>query len=422
MTDTRPRGLDRERLALEVRRARRPSLGLLLLIGISIASGLIILANNGIKLPWEDTYTTQVAIDDVSGLVSGAHEIRLKGVEVGRVRGIRTKGGRAIVTVSMDGKYAPLYRDARLRLRPQTPLQDLFLNIEDRGTPQAGALGEHDVLQAERTRSPVAIGRVLNVFNADTRVRLEQAIDELGRGLPDHGRDLRATLAELAPFLQAAQRLTRETAIRRRQTSRLIHNFRLMTSELANRDGALRGLVRGGADSLGEVGSVDSSLERVIADLPPTMRRVRSSFATVRAAADELDPAFAALEPTARAMPAGFRALRSFGAAAEPSFKALRRPLPRLNALVRQLRPTARGLAVSFARLRPLTPRLDRITRKVKPCERALAKFFQNTISLAKFYDDKAAIFRGQTVLAGGGSPQPNQLAGPSCVLGGPGG
>jgi ABC-type transporter Mla subunit MlaD len=418
--DGRPRGLDTERLKLEVRRARKPFLALVVLAAVSAGCAAVILKNIGVQLPWSDTYTARVAVDDVSGLVPHAHQVRLSGVEVGRVSEIGVKRGRAIVKIRMDGRYAPLYRDARLRLRPETPLEDFYLNIEDRGTRSAGALGEDDVLSAERTRTPVDIGRVLNVFNADTRLRLEQAIDEYGRGLPDRGRELRATLVELAPFLDAAARLTRETAIRRRRTRRLVHNFRLMTEELARRDTALTRLVGGGAQSLTELGSVDASLERVLAELPPTMRRLQTSFSTLRAAADELDPAFDALRPAARAMPEGLGALRRFSLSAEPSFAALRRPLRDLNRLVRPLRPTAAGLAHAFDELQPLAPRLDRITRKVKPCARPLQKFFHNTISLTKFYDRRAVILRGQTVLAGGPTPQPNQALAPSCVPGGP--
>lgn len=418
--DGRASFLDRERVALEIRRAGKPIIALVVLIVLAVGSGLVILRNNGVKLPWEETYTTQVAVDDVSGLVPKAHDVRLKGVEVGRVGAIDVEGGRAVVTLTMDGEYGPLYRDARLRVRPDTPLDDFYVNIEDRGTPATGELGEDDVLRAERTRTPVDVGRVLNTFNADTRTRLEQAIDELGRGLPDRGRELRATLVELAPFLRAAQRLTRETATRRVRTRRLVHNFRLMTEELARRDTDVRRLVGGGAATLTELGSVDAPLERVIADLPPTMRRLQSSFSTLRVTADELDPAFDALRPTARAMPAGFRALRAFGRSAEPSFRSLRRPLPELERLVRSLRPTARGLASAFDRLQPLSPRLDRIVRLVKPCDRELAKFFHNTVSLAKFSDKRATIFRGQTVSAGGSADQPNQIAGPSCAPGGP--
>src|SRR5439155_11521728 len=138
----------------------------------------------------------------------------------------------------------------------------------------------------------------------------------------------------LAPFLRQARRLSREFAARQEQTRRLVHNFRLMTEELGRRDGDVRLLVAGGAKSLSRVGSVDDQLERVIAQLPPTMRQLDESFGSLRAAADQLDPAFDALQPTARAMPAGLGALRSVSRAAMPAFAELRRPPPALTALV----------------------------------------------------------------------------------------
>jgi len=413
-------GLDRQRLALEVRRAGKPFIAVIALAIVAVISTGIILANIGVKLPWAGAYKTRVAVDDVSGVVPKKHTVRLAGLEVGRIEKVSLEGGRAILTISMDPDRAPLYRDAQLRLRPETPLEDIFLNVESRGTPGAGELGEKDVLGSERTRTPVDVGRVLNVFNADTRVRLEQSIDELGRGLDDGGRDLRRALVELAPFLRAAQRITRVTALRRTRTRRLVHNFRLMTEELASRETDLRGLVRGGAASLTELARNAEALKATISGLPPTMRQARSSFAALRQTTDELDPAFAELRPSARALPKGLAGLERFTREARPTFTALRRPLPELDGLVRALVPTSAGLERSFDRLEPVPARLNTITARITPCERVLAKFFQNTISLTKFSDNRATIVRGQTVFAGGGSDTANQTRARSCAPGGP--
>jgi phospholipid/cholesterol/gamma-HCH transport system substrate-binding protein len=412
--------INRQRLALEVRRAGKPFIAVIALAIAAVISTAIILANIGVRLPWAGAYMTRVAVDDVSGVVAKKHDVRLAGLEVGRIEKVSLERGRAILTISMDPEHAPLYRDARLRLRPETPLEDIFLNVESRGTRGAGRLGERDVLSTERTRTPVDIGRVLNVFNADTRVRVEQGIDELGRGLDDGGRDLRRALVELAPFLEAARRISKVTAVRRQRTRRLVHNFRLMTEELARRETDLRRLVSGGAASLTELARNDDALEETISGLPPTMRRVRSSFATLRQAADELDPAFVALGSSARALPKGLAGLERFTNEADPTFAALRRPLPALEGLVGALVPTAAGLRQSFDRLRPVPPRLDTITARIGPCERPLAKFFHNTISLTKFSDNRATLVRGQTIFAGGGSDKANQTATPSCTPGGP--
>jgi len=408
--------MNRGRLAIEIRRGRAGFIALLALIALTVGSVVVIGSGLRLNLPGAATYTARVAVDDAKGVVSAKQQVRISGLPVGKITKAELVDGRPVLTIKMKGKYGPLYRDARLRLRPKTPLDDLYLNVESRGHKSAGRLDEGDILDAERTRAPVDIGRVLDAFDADTRVRLEQAVDELGRGLPDHGAQFRATLVKLAPFLQAAQRLTAVTAVRRGHMRRLVHNLTLMMQELGRRDRQLRQLARGGGEALGELGASEASLSRLLAELPPTLRQLKPTFAVLRATADELDPALDALVPSARAMPSGLNALRAFSVEAQPSLRALRRPLPALTGLVQALRPTTISLDQAFAKLRPQAPRLDRITTAVVPCELAVSKFFQNTVSLTKFSDARGLIVRGQTV----NGADLNQSASPSCAAGGP--
>jgi virulence factor Mce-like protein len=416
--------LDRERVSLEIKRAARPFAVFVVFLTAALAAWSVIIGNIGLSWPWSSSYETKVALDEASGVVPQKQAVRLSGIEVGLITDVQLDDGRAVATIRIDEEHAPLYRDARLRLRPETPLDDMYLDVEKRGTRAAGELGEDDVLPAERTRVPVDIGRVLNVFSADTRTRVEHAIDEYGRALGDRGDDFRRALVQLAPFLAAAKRLTHESAVRREQTARVIHNFRVMTEELADREADLRTLVRSGAGALGELGASQAAVEATIAELPPTLTRLQTSFAALRGATDELDPAFDALRPVAEDLPDGLAALQRLGQTARPSLRALRRPLPQLRALLGELRPTAQGLRESFSELQPVPERLDGFTRLLPPCFPALAKFFHNTNSLGKFADRNSVILRGQAVLgtnsAGGQVDDPNQTAAPSCAPGGP--
>src|SRR5581483_10264576 len=121
---------------------------------------------------------------------------------------------------------------AVIRLRPETPLDDMYLDIVSRGTPSAGQLGASSILPAQRTQVPVDVSSVLDVFNADTRARVKASIDTLGQSLGSEGPAFRQALVDLAPFLAAAKRITYETSIRQAETARLIHNFGLVMSEL----------------------------------------------------------------------------------------------------------------------------------------------------------------------------------------------
>ena len=418
----RRRGPDRERMMLELKRASGPAVALLALIIASVVCAWIIFHNNGITLPWQSTYQRQIALDNAKGIVAKKQTVRLAGVTVGRIEDIQLEHGRPVATISIDPKYAPLYKNAIIRLRPETPLDDMYIDIVSRGTPSAGQLGPNEILPAQRTQVPVDIGSVLNVFNVDTRAAVKASIDALGQGLGPEGNSFRQALVELAPFLAAAKRIAYETSIRQTETAQLIHNFQLVTAELGRRDTQVRQLVASGASTLTELGGNEASVQAVINQLPQTMGQLESTFTTLRATENHLDPAFVALQSVATALPSGLRGLRQFGTAAAPAFAKLDRPLPRLNALMTALRPTAAGLNHSFTALARVPSQLNYVTQLVVPCEPALAKFFQNTLSLGKFSSNYSVILRGETVtgLNSGGGVVNDLTAAPSCAPGGP--
>lgn len=416
--------LTRERVALEVRRARKPFVVLIAMLAIAIAALSYLVGNLRGFLPWQSAYQVHVVVDSAQGVIPGKQEVRISGVPVGQMTGVHLGAGGAVIDASIDPQYAPLYRDATVRLRPRTPLDDLYLDVVSRGHASAGKLGDGQTLQAERTQTPVDIGRVLDLFGSTARVRAKQDIDELGLALGDHGAQLRATLVELAPFLTAGRQLLGELAVRAAHTRRLVHNFRVMVQELGSRQGQLTTLVSGGAASLSGLAEQETALGGTLAELPPTLQTMQSSFAAVRAAADQLDPALDALIPATNALPAGLAALRQLTLDADPALAALRPAVQHLAPLVANLRSVSDNLGSAFSALVPQAPRLDRITAKVIPCELPIQKFFQNTLSVTKFGTAEAAFPRGQLVLGasllGGVVNDPAQRAASSCAPGGP--
>ena len=387
----------RDRIRLEARRARGSLAVYLIALAVALASAADIMHNINVQLPGHREATARIAVDSAKGVVPGKQEVRWAGVVVGKMTKVQLVAGRPVVTITYDPSYGPLYRDAHLRLRPQTALDDMFMDIEAPGHSSAGKLGD-GVLAAARTRVPVDVADVMNVFADDTRAWMKQAIDEAGKGLADNGAQLREAFAQLAPFLQSAQRLTAEFAARRTMTRRLVHNFRLMVAELGVRDRTLARLVGSGSSALGELQSVRGPLGELIDGLPPTLTAMRGSFNRLQTTLDALDPALVQLRPAAAAMPAGLRALRRFSAEAQPSLAALRGSITSLAPLTAQLRPTSVALATAFARLAPQAPRYDRITARIVPCELAVDKFFQWTPSVLKFSDANGAYPRGNSV------------------------
>lgn len=391
-------GLTRDRLKLELRRSRRPAIVFAGLLVIAAGAAFLLAKNANVFYPWQDPYVMRFAVDNAKGISAPNQEVRLAGVRVGNVSAVELADGQPVVEMTIEREYVPVYRDARLRVRPQTPLEDLYVAIEDRGTPAAGEVEPGGTLRAERTQQSVQIGRVLNVFSPPTRDRMEAAIDETGRGLRDNGDQLRAAFVQVVPFLKAAQRLSGAIAGRSAATKRLVRNFRLLMEELDHRERTLTALVASGEASLSELARNDADFGALLEQFPPTLNQLLSTLRVVRPTLDQVDPALTALRPTANAFEGGLSSLRSFSRHARPALTALEGPVRTLRGPVRDLRPAVDDVTSAFARLRPQAPRFDRVTGAVERCELAFQKFFQWTPSVFKYGDRHGTFPRGESV------------------------
>jgi virulence factor Mce-like protein len=418
---------DTKRLRLELRRSVKPLALFAFLVACGAVSMGVIFKNQTFQKPWEDYYEVRASFDDAKGVVSGSQQVRMAGVTIGVIKAVDLVDGRPVLTLSIRSKYGRLYRDARMRLRPLTPLQDLYVDVR-RGTPGAGTLSEQAILPGERTQTPVDVARVLNTFDPDTRQRLGVLVDQLGAGLEDRGASLRTAFAQAVPFLNMAKRATGVLSRRRAVTSRLVSNLAGLMDELAQHNDQIASLIGNGERTLGELAGHDRNLTLTLRELPATLTAMRGAFASVRGAEDELDPALRSLDPVLTELQDGLQALKGFGTDARPALAALRAPVRSLNPLARDLDPTARSLRRALVPLVPQASQFDRITALFPPCLDQLSGFFNNTMSFMKFQDAGGVIPRAQAtfgadsltpLLGDAGVPEPTYRAGPTCTPGG---
>lgn len=418
---------DTKRLQLELRRSLKPLALFAFLIACGIVSAGVIFKNQTFQKPWEHYYEVRARFDDAKGVVAGSQQVRMAGVKIGVIKAVDLDHGQPVLTLSIQSKYGRLYRDARLRLRPSTPLDDLYVDVR-RGSPSAGVLTSADVLPGDRTQTPVDISRVMNTFDPDTRQRLGVLLDNLGTGLADRGASLRAAFVQAVPFLTMAKRTTGVVSRRQAVTRRLIANLADLTATLAHHNDDIAALIRHGDGALGELAGHDRKLAATIQELPGTLTAMRGAFASLRAAEAQLDPALRSLDPVAADLRSGLQALGRFGHDAQPALAALRSPVRRLTPLARELAPTARSLRRALVPLTPEASHLDQMTALLPPCLKQLSSFFSNTISFMKLQDTGGVIPRAEAtfsadsltpLLGDAGKPEPSYRAEPTCTPGG---
>jgi len=376
-----------DRVKLELKRAAGPFLLFCLLMVAGIFVGADIMRNLAGDKPWVKYKEYRVAFSDTKGVVPSRVELRLAGVKAGSIKKNDLVDGQAVLTIRLEKRYAPLYRDARVRIRPVTPLEDMYVDITSRGHERTGELSGDDILPGQRTISPVEVGTVINVLDKGTRENTAALLNELGRGLDDRGAQLRWAFREIAPFLNVTEDAMRAFAERRQNLARLVHHFGGITAEMGRRDRELAAFVENADATLGTLAANDRPFAQMLAELPGTVGVMRSSFANLRDTEDRLDPALRALQPVAGSLPKGLDALDAFSKDAQPALIALRPAARKLRPLARQLRPTSRSLSSAFSLLRAQAPQYEAITEKIddKDCLTFTEQFLNRLMSITKY-------------------------------------
>ncbi|HEX6390542.1 MAG TPA: hypothetical protein VFZ89_13875, partial [Solirubrobacteraceae bacterium] len=281
-----------------------------------------------------------------------------------------------------------------------TPLQDMYLDIVDRGTRAAGAADADTPLPSEQTAVGVSAADVLQVFRQPVRVRLRTLLDQFGNGLDRNGASLRTAFAQVVPLLRVAGRFSDQVVVRDRRTRRLMHNFRLLSDELADRDRGLRRLVTSGAQTVDALERSAPGLDATLRALPRSLRQIDTSFAALRRALPPVDDALRALDPAVDALPSGLRATRALAGDLRPTATALRPSVRAVAPLAGRLRPLAGALDRGFTDLAPQAATFDHVTASVSKCGATLARFFQWTQSVFAMGDARGVGPRGDAALA----------------------
>jgi ABC-type transporter Mla subunit MlaD len=402
MTQVRERishRVTRSRVQLQLKRSVKPALIYAAGIGVATAAAVFIGTNLPGGAGLSATRTVSFVIPDATGVVPTRAEIRFRGIPVGTVTDVRLRDGNAHVTAGIETEYGKVYRNARVAVRPNTPLQDMYIDVLDRGTATAGEVTKSNPLPEARAQSSVNISDVLQVFDTDTRTQLATTIAQFGRGVDGQGEQLRESFATVTPFLQLAGRLARQVAVRERRTRRLIHNTTLLTTELGRRDRDIRTLLTDGASVVKTLAAGGADLDATLRALPPTLSSLDSSLATLRGVLPDVDDALAKVDPVARVLPGSLTALHKLSDQARPAVRALRPAVRSLKPLATALVPASEHAADAVGELLPQVAPLDHVTSSVSKCGFAIQRFFHWTQSVFAMGDAHGEAPRGDAAL-----------------------
>ncbi len=340
---------------------------IVLLVG-ALAITAYLLSNQRFHLPaWvpligTDFYEVKAELPTAQAVVPGQGQtVNVAGVKVGEVGEVNLENGRALVTMQIQDKYKPIYKDSTILLRPKTGLKDMLLQL-DPGTPDAGEIEEGGRVPVANTLPDVNADEVLSSLDADTRAYLQILINAGGTALRDDsadGRqgapaDLRETLKRLEPTARDGLKFTRLVAKRRGNIKRAIHSFQQLSTELGSKDDQLAALVDSANANFEAFAQEESSLREALRLFPSTLSQTATTLRDVNGLASELGPTLQKLRPFARELAPSLRAQRPFLRETTPIIRDQVRPF------ARDVQPTVRDLKAATRQLAPVVPRLTR--------------------------------------------------------------
>jgi phospholipid/cholesterol/gamma-HCH transport system substrate-binding protein len=308
-------------------------------------------------------YTVKAPFATAAAVTAGQGQaVTIAGVQVGQVGGVSLRDGRAVVTMNIYKKYAPIYKDATVLLRPRTPLKDMYLAL-DPGSKASGALPAGGELSAANTDPDVDVSEILSSLDSDTRNYLLLLLAGGAQTFHDPGDSgaapssgavsgLRGTLKRFEPLNRDTERFTTLLAQRRGNLRRSIHNLNLVANALGGVEGQLASLIRTSDTNFRALADNDTQLEQTLQLFPGTLRQTQQTLGKVKAFssasavtlhllvpfARNLGPALAASRPLFHdTTPVIANQLRPFSVAVQPLARSLESGAAKLKVTIPSL-------------------------------------------------------------------------------------
>jgi phospholipid/cholesterol/gamma-HCH transport system substrate-binding protein len=333
------------------------------LSAIALLTVYVLLQQQRLRIPVleEKPFQLRAEFESAQAVTPGQGQtVVVAGVRIGEVSKVELEDGHAVVTMDIQRKFLPIYRNATAFIRPRTGLQDVFVEL-DPGTRSAGDFKDGGTIPLANTVPEVNLDQILDALDGDTQAYLRTLIVGAGQGLKGRDRDLGRVLGGLGPINRQLARLNTEVATRRANLARLIHNFNQLTGKVAQHGDEVAQLVDSSNAALGAIANQDANVQRAVALLPGTLSTARDTLEKTAPFAHRLGPTFNSLRPFARNLDRLNASVRRVSETKpelrdeiRPFVRAARRP-------VRDLRPAAQNLAAATPRLTDVGTILNRL-------------------------------------------------------------
>jgi len=254
--------------------------------------------------------------------------VDVAGIQIGKVTSVDLENGHAVVGMDIEPQYMPLiHPDASFLLRPKTNLNDMVVEIEpgtEKGQVEDGA--EFTLAQTEPNTN---LDAFLNTLDADTRQYIQLLVAGGAQGIGGRGKQLGNALRRFGPFVHYTAKLNKAVAARHIALSRAIHNFNLLTTELARREDSVKRFVSSSKAALGNFANQQESVQEAFREFPASLEAAKAGLASSNRFSQVAYPSLVKLIPQAQALTPAFRSTEKLFAETTAPIRDQIRPFTR---------------------------------------------------------------------------------------------
>jgi phospholipid/cholesterol/gamma-HCH transport system substrate-binding protein len=265
-------------------------------VAAAILVGFIIFGGGG-------GYTVKAYFQNGNQLVKG-NQVELDGTPIGSVKSLDiTPNGQAVVTIGVDGKYAPLPQGvhAPIRQASQSGIANRYIDLTmPPANQRKQTIQDGGQITVDNTTTSVDLDQLFNTLDPPTRKALQEFFKGQANSLKGKGEMQNVAFQYLNPALSTSRRLFNELNADTPTLERFVTDSSRLVTTLAQRRDDLSALIQNLDTTMGAIGSQKVALADALQRLPDFMRRSNTTFVNLRAALNDLDPLVNASKPVAR--------------------------------------------------------------------------------------------------------------------------
>src|SRR3954462_10638229 len=172
-------------------------------------------------------------------------DVRISGVNVGKVVLLEKRTGRTRATIELQPKYAPLPADARAILRSKTLLGETYVALTP-GNRHGPKLADGGALPERQIKAQIELDEVLRAFDQPTRKALHRWVSSMDASLRGRSRDLSDALGNVGPTAEGGADLFTILDSQHAAVRHLVGDTGRVFASIGSRQGDVQGLIASG--------------------------------------------------------------------------------------------------------------------------------------------------------------------------------